>query len=349
MNRTTYGLDIAKSVMQLHWVDPETGEIGRKKLARAKLSDHFARLQPVRVVMEACGGAHHWARVLGALGHQVELLPARQVRAFVRSNKDDAADARAIWLAAQQSDIRRAPIKGVEQQAVLSLHRMRQHWVSVRTATVNAMRGLLYEFGVVLPGGKHAGLKALGAHRAQIDAQVPATVQRLLDGQLAMIEDIEQAVERLEAEIGAVQKQQPKAVLLRKVPGIGVLGATALAATLGDGSSWRSGREFSASLGLVPAHSGTGGKARVGHLSKRGDPYLRTLLIHGARAVIEHVKDKPKWLVQLLARRPHNVAVAALANKMARTAWALVTHGREYKRDWKSAPPKGCTAQAGAA
>jgi transposase len=349
MNRTTYGLDIAKNVMQLHWVEIETGEIGRKKLARAKLSDHFARLQPVRVVMEACGSAHHWARVLGGLGHQVELLPARQVRPFVRSNKDDAADARAIWLAAQQSDIRRVPIRSVEQQAVLSLHRMRQHWVSVRTATVNALRGLLYEFGVVLPGGKQAGLKALGVHRAAIDARVPATMQRLVDGQLATLKNIEQGIERLEAEIGAVQKQQAKAVQLRKVPGIGMLGATALAATLGDGSGWRSGREFSASLGLVPAHSGTGGKTRVGHLSKRGDPYLRTLLIHGARAVIEHAKDKPQWLEQLLARRPHNVAVAALANKMARTAWALVAHGREYQRKWKSTPPTSCTAQAGAA
>jgi transposase len=349
MNRTTYGLDIAKNVMQLHWVEIETGEIGRKKLARAKLSDHFARLQPVRVVMEACGSAHQWARVLGGLGHQVELLPARQVRPFVRSNKDDAADARAIWLAAQQSDIRRVPIKSVEQQAVLALHRMRQHWVSVRTATINALRGLLYEFGVVLPGGKHAGLKALGAYRAQIDARVPAMMQRLVDGQLAALKDIERSIERLEAEIGAVQKQQAKAVQLRRVPGIGVLGATALAATLGDGSGWRSGREFSASLGLVPAHSGTGGKARVGHLSKRGDPYLRTLLIHGARAVIEHAKDKPKWLEQLLARRPHNVAAAALANKMARTAWALVVHGREYQREWKSTPPTGCTAQAAAA
>lgn len=349
MNRTTYGLDIAKNVMQLHWVEIETGEIGRKKLARAKLAQHFAQLQPVRVVMEACGSAHHWARVLGALGHEVQLLPARQVRPFVRSNKDDAADARAIWLAAQQSDIRRAPIKSEEQQATLSLHRMRQHWVNVRTATINAVRGLLYEFGVVLPGGKRAGLKALGEHRAEIDARVPATMQRLVDGQLATIRNIEQAIERLETEIGAVQRQQAKAVQLRKVPGIGVLGATALAATLGNGSGWRSGREFSASLGLVPAHSGTGGKARVGHLSKRGDPYLRTLLIHGARAVIERAKDKPKWLEQLLARRPHNVAVAALANKMARTAWALVAHGREYQREWKSTPPTSCTAQAAAA
>jgi transposase len=349
MNRTTYGLDIAKNVMQLHWVDGDTGEIGRKKLARAKLSDYFARLQPVRVVMEACGSAHHWARVLGGLGHQVELLPARQVRAFVRSNKDDAADARAIWLAAQQSDIRRVPIKNVAQQAVLALHRTRQHWVSVRTATINALRGLLYEFGVVLPGGKSAGLKALGVYRAQIDEKVPASMQRLIDGQLDTLKDIQRRIEQLEAEMGAVQAQLDKAVALRKVPGIGLLGATALAATLGDASGWKSGREFSASLGLVPAHSGTGGKARVGHLSKRGDPYLRTLLIHGARSVITHTKRKPKWLEQLLARRPLNVAVAALANKMARTAWALVAHGREYQREWKNTAPKSCAAQAAAA
>jgi transposase len=349
MNRTTYGLDIAKSVMQLHWVDGETGEIGRKKLARAKLREYFAQLQPVRVVMEACGSAHHWARVLGALGHQVELLPARQVRAFVRSNKDDAADARAIWVAAQQSDIRRVPQKTVDQQAVMALHRTRSHWVSVRTATVNALRGTLYEFGVILPGGKKAGLKALGAHRAEVDAQVPATVQRLTDGQLATLKDIEQRIDELEAEIAAQQKQLPRANALRRVPGIGLLGATALAATLGDGKAWKSGREFSASLGLVPAHSGTGGKARVGHLSKRGDPYLRTLLIHGARSVITHAKHKPKWLEQLLARRPLNVAAVALANKMARTAWALVAHGRDYEREWKSTAPKGCAAQAVAA
>lgn len=349
MDRTTYGLDIAKNVMQLHWVDGESGEIGRKKLARAKLVDHFARLRPVRVVMEACGSAHHWARVLGALGHRVELLPAREVRPFVRSNKDDAADARAIWLAAQQTDIRRVPQKSVEQQAVLALHRTRQHWVSVRTATLNALRGLLYEFGVVLPGGKHAGLKALAAHRAEIDAKVPETMRRLIDGQLATLGDIERRIEQLEAEIGALQKQMDKATTLRQVPGIGLLGATALAATLGDGRGWRSGREFSASLGLVPAHKGTGGKVRIGHLSKHGDPYLRTLLIHGARSVITHAKDKPKWLEQLLARRPLNVAVAALANKMARTAWALVAHGRVYQPEWKSTPPKSCAAQAAAA
>jgi transposase len=190
--------------------------------------------------MEACGSAHRWARVLGALGHQVELLPARQVRPFVRSNKDDAADARAIALA---------------------LHRTRQHWVSVRTATINALRGALYEFGVTLPGGKRVGLKALATHRAEIDAKVPATIQRLIDGQLATLKDIGCRIDKLEAEIGMQLEQLDNAATLREVPGIGLLGATAFAATLGDGKAWKSGREFSASLGLVPAHRGTGASA----------------------------------------------------------------------------------------
>jgi transposase len=332
--------------MQLHWVDGETGEIGRRKLGRAKLGEFFAQLQPARVAMEACGSAHHWARVLGGLGHQVELLPARQVRAFVRSNKDDAADARAIWLAAQQSDIRRAPVKTVEQQAVMSLHRARSHWVSVRTATINMLRSLLYEFGVVLPGGKKAGLKTMSARRAEIDDQLPPLMRRLVDLQLEALKGVERSIDQLEAELAEQQRQGDTARTLREVPGIGVLGATALAATLGDASGWRSGREFAASLGLVPAHSGTGGKTRMGHLSKRGDPYLRTLLIHGARAVIAHAKVMPTWLEQLLRRRPLNVVVVALANKMARTAWALLAHGRAYQPGWKSTPPSGCGARA---
>lgn len=346
MDRTTYGLDIAKNVMQLHWVEAETGEIGRKKLARARLAAYFAQLQPVRIVMEACGSAHHWARVFTGLGHQVELLPAAQVRAFVRGNKDDAADARAIWLAAQQSDIRRVPQKSIEQQAVLSLHRARSHWVSVRTATVNALRGLLYEFGVVLRGGRKAGLEALAEQRAAIDQQLPAVMRNLLDGQLHTLQQLQQRIDELEGQIAALQGQLKGASELDRVPGIGVLGATALAATLGDGKAWRSGREFSASLGLVPAHAGTGGRVRMGHLSKRGDPYLRTLLIHGARSVIEHAKHKPKWLQELLARRPKNVAVVALANKMARTAWAMLAHGQAYQRDWQSVRPGGGAAQA---
>lgn len=345
MNATTYGLDIAKNVMQLHWVEPDSGEIKRKKLTRAKLGEFFAQRLSGRIVMEACGGAHHWARTLGALGHQVELLPARQVRAFVRGNKDDAADARAIWLAAQQSDIRRVPAKSAQQQAIQAAHRVRSHWVSVRTATINALRGLLYEFGVVLPQGKQAGLKALARERAGIDAQLPPLMARLLDAQLQVLGEIEQRVAAIEQELAVVQRELPAARQLRAVPGIGLLGATALAATLGDGSGWRNGREFACSLGLTPRHEGTGGKVRIGGMSKRGDPYVRTLLISGARAVASQAKPAP-WIAQLLARRPVNVVVVALAHKLARTAWALVAHGRGYDAQWRSQPPQRQALQA---
>ena len=346
MNATaTYAVDTAKNVMQVHWVVPGTGEIKRKKLSRAKFSDFFAQLQPARVVMEACGGAHHWGRSLSALGHQVELLPARQVRAFVCGNKDDAADARAIWLAAQQSDIRRVPVKTCEQQAVLSLHRMRTHWISVRTATINALRSLLYEFGVVLPVGKQIALKALAAQRADIDGNLPASMVRLMDAQLLALKEVEHNVKVFEQEIALVQKSQDTAKRLRQVPGLGVLGATALAAVLGDGTGWRNGREFACCLGLTPRHTGTGGKVRMGGLSKRGDPYVRTLLASGARAVLIS-PHPPQWASQLLARRPFNVVVMALAHKLARTAWALVAHGRSYDKQWQSSPPGQALAAA---
>lgn len=337
MNATTYGVDIAKSVMQLHWVDQETGEICRKKMTRSKLTEFFAQRQSSRVAMEACGGAHHWGRTLGALGHQVQLLPARQVRAFVRSNKDDAADARAIWLAAQQSDIRRVPIKSLEQQAVLSLHRVRQHWVDVRRATANMLRGLLYEFGVVLPV-KKAGFKALAEKRPQLDQQLPATMLRLVDAQLLALKDVELKIAQVEAEIDVVQKNNETAKRLRQIPGIGPLGATALAAVLGDGSGWRSGRDFSCCLGLAPQHTGTGGKVIMGGISKRGDPYIRNLLINGARAVVAN-EGIPEWASQMLKRRPFNVVVVALAHKLARTAWALVAHRRSYQSAWLSVAP----------
>lgn len=347
MNATTIAVDIAKSVMQLHWVDP-TGEIKRKKLTRAKFLEFFAQRLPARVVMEACGGAHHWARTLAALGHHVELLPAHQIRAFVRGNKDDAADARAIWLAAHQSDIRRVPVKSCEQQAVLALHRMRSHWITVRTATVNALRGLLYEFGVVLPKGKESGLKTLRDERARIDAELPASMTRLADEQLSALQEIDKHVQFFDAQIAELQKSQPTAKQLRKVPGFGVLGATAFAAVLGDGRAWRNGREFSCCIGLAPRHYGTGGKVRMGGMSKHGDSYLRTLAICGARSVLSS-PNPPAWATQLLARRPFNVVTVALANKMARTAWALVAHGRTYDGQWQSTPPVHAQATAPAA
>jgi transposase len=332
MNVTTFGLDIAKNVMQVHWVDGQTGEVGRRALKRSQLAQFFARQAQCRIVLEACGSGHYWARTLSALGHEVRLIHARHVRPFVRGNKNDAADAQAIWSAAQQPEMRWVPLKSEQQQAVLSLHRVRAQWIKVRTQTVNGLRGLLYEFGVLLPGGRQAGVTSITTSRAEIDAKVPALMHGLIDGQLQMLRQIDKRISAIEGELQGLERQLDSARRVRQIPGVGLLGATALAAVLGeDAKGYRSAREFAACLGLVPCHRGTGGKVVVGRLSKHGDPYLRTLLMHGARAVIFHAKTKSAWLQQLLARRPFNVVVAALANKMARTAWALVAHGREYQ------------------
>lgn len=332
MDVTTYGVDVAKAVMQVYWVDASTGEIGQRTLKRSQLPGFFARRPVGRIVMEACGSAHYWARTLGALGHEVRLVHARHVRPYVRGNKNDATDARAIWSAGHAPQMRWVPVKDEQQQAVLALHRVRSHWVKVRTQVVNALRGLLYEFGVVLPGGRQAGLGAIRAHRAQLDARLPAVLHPLIDGQLQMLGQIEQRTEAIEAQLAALESQLDSARRVRAIPGVGPLGATALAALLAeDAKGYRTGREFAACLGLVPKHSGTGGKVVIGKLSKRGDPYVRTLLIHGARSVITHGRHHVGWVQQMLQRRPFNVVVVALANKMARTAWALVAHGRDYE------------------
>lgn len=346
MNVTTYGLDTAKNVMQLHWVEPTSGEICRKKLSRAKLLEFFAQRAPGRIALEACAGSHHWGRTLGALGHQVELLPAGQVRTFVRANKDDAADARAIWLAAQHADIRRVPLKSCQQQAIQALHRTRSHWVSLRTATINALRGLLYEFGVALPQGKHAGLGMLGEQLGQLQESLPPSVMAMALHQLAAIRQLDEHVKVYEDQLRAVLKGTESARRLEQLPGVGVMGATALAATLGDGKGWRNAREFASSLGLVPRHSGSGGKVSMGGISKRGDPYLRTLLTNGARAVLSSPKGPPPWAHALLLRRPFNVVVMALAHKIARMAWALVAKGRDYDGRWRPSVTQGSATQA---
>lgn len=342
MHPTTIAIDIAKSVFQLHWLSAD-GVIERRKFNRAKLMQFVARLPPSRIVMEACGGAHHLGRQFTAMGHQVELLPAGQVRSFVRGNKDDAADARGIWLAAQHQDIRRVPIKTVQQQGVQALHRMRSHWMSTRTASLNCLRSLLYEFGIVLPKGPAAARKQLAAQREHLEQAVPAPMLRAVQLQLDMLGHCEGAIAALEAELKAVLRQDEAAQRLDAIPGIGLLGATALAAALGDGRAWRSGRQFAACVGLPPSHSGSGGKVQMGRMSKRGDPYLRCLLIAGARSLVLLPK-KSKWLEDLLSRRPVNVVVVALAHKLARQAWALMAHQRQYDGGWVSQRPGAAPA-----
>lgn len=330
---TTYGLDLAKRVFQLYWVEPDTGEAVNRRLSRNSLIKFFSNRPAGTIALEACGSAHWWARKLRSLGHQPKLLHARFIRPFVQNNKTDAADAKAIWTAVQQPEVRTVAVKSEEQQAILALHRMRSNLVKSRTAQVNQLRGLLYEFGVTLRGGRLAGLQQLRERMAELEELLPSILFGELTEQLARIGQLDLGIKRLEQRIAAWCKQDPGCQAVLAVPGIGVLTATALVATIGDASTFKSGREFAAFIGLVPKQRGTGGIVRLGSISKRGDPYLRTLLIHGARALAFTAKNKTPWAESLLARRPTNVAVVGIANKMTRTVWAVLAHNRKYDRD----------------
>lgn len=339
MNVTTYGLDIAKRVFQLYWVEHDSGEIHNRKLGRQELLELFAQREAGLIAMEACGSAHWWRRKLMALGHEVKLIHARFVRPFVQGNKTDAADAKAIWTAVRQPGMRTVAGKTEEQQAMLALHRMRLSLVKFRTMQVNQLRGLLYEFGITLRGGRQAGLAEMKQRMAEMEQTVPGMLLEAVKEQLKRLNDIEADVQDIERRIKDWQKQQEACRKIAEIPGVGTLTATALVATMGEASSFKSGREFAAFVGLVPRQSGTGGKVKLLGISKRGDTYLRTLLIHGARTVMFKAKDKGAWSESLLQRRPTNVAIVAMANKMARTAWAILAHGREYQKGYVSQVP----------
>lgn len=334
MKVTTFGLDLAKQVFQLHWVEAETGEVKRRRLKRDQVANFFAQRSASVVAMEACGSAHYWARTLIGLGHEVRLIAPKFVRPFVRSNKTDAADAQAIWEAVQRPEQRFVAVKSEAQQGVLMLHRMREQRVKMRTMQINQLRGLLYEFGANLPQGRQKGMAQVAQALAQLEGTLPAMVLEALREQRARIEALSRDIERIEAQLLAWKKEDEAVKRLMDIPGVGVLTATAAVATIGEARAFRSGREFAAFLGLVPRQSGTGGKVKLLGISKRGDVYLRKLLIHGARAVLTHSKIRSAWLETLLARRAWNTVVVALANKMARTIWALLAHGRTYDRGY---------------
>lgn len=339
MNATTYGLDVAKRVFQMYWVDAQTGEIVNRRFGRDQLIEFLAQRPAGRVALEAGGSGHWWARKIKALGHEVVLLHAKFIRPFVQTNKTDAADARAIWTAVQQPGMRTVAAKTEDQQATLALHRMRALLVKFRTMQVNQLRGLLYEFGVTFRAGRLAGLAEIRARMAELEHTLPGTLLCSLQRQLKRIDEVQRDIEQLERRIGDWQKQEAACRAIAQVPGIGRLTATALVATMGDVKTFKSGREFASFLGLVPRQSGTGGKIRLGSISKRGDPYLRTLLIHGARSVMYHAKAPTTWQRAIQARRPANVVAVALAHKMARTAWAILAHGRAYQTDYVSPKP----------
>jgi transposase len=333
------GVDTAKRVFQLHSFDTETGEIVDLKLTRAKFLEHFTNRAPCVVAMEACGGTQHWARRLRELGHEPRLLPAKAVRPFVAGNKNDAHDAQAIWTTAQQPSVKTVAIKSEEQQAVLALHRMRQQLVKFRTAQINGLRGLLTEYGEVMPQGRAGMRRCMDEALARVSERLPAMVVDTLREQWVRVARLDEEIGEIERRIGVWHRGNADSKRIAEIPGVGVLTATAAVAAMGDPAAFRSGREFAAWLGLVPRHDGTGGRVRILGISKRGDRYLRTLLIHGARAVLTNAKAPPEWAVRLAAERQSvNVATVALANKTARTIWALLAHDRAYQADFASQP-----------
>lgn len=329
--RPIIGMDIAKSIFQLHTVDPDTGEIERFKLKRARVLEFFANRRVSLVAIEACGGAHHWARELVKLGHLVKLIPAQAVRPFVQRDKTDAKDALGIWVAAAQPHIRAVPVKSEQSQACLGLHSLRGQLMKMRIMQTNALRGLLYEFGIVLPEGHNALLDKLpGALAAAEQAgTVPQVLAAAVLEQLQRVHSLQRDIDLFDKRIAALIKTNQQMQTLQAIPGIGPLTASALVASVADMASFESSRQFAAWVGLTPRQTGTGGKIRQLGLSKRGDVYLRTMLMHGARAVVARATHS-SWLVKLLERRPYNVAVAAVANKLARTAWAVLAKGRAF-------------------
>jgi transposase len=334
-----FGLDIAKHVFQLHTVDMGTGEISNMQLRRAAVVGHFANKVPCLIAIEACGGAHHWARELKKLGHTVRLLHAKAVRPFVAGNKTDATDARAIWLAVQQPGVKFVGVKTTEQQATLTLHRQRELLMKMRTMQTNALRGLLYEFGATFAKGCKALFKEVEQSLDDLADKLPQLVRDSLREQVQRIKALGQDIQAIDKRLALQLKADAQMQRIAQIPGVGVLTATAAIATMGEASAFKSGREFCAWLGLVPKQTGSGGKVRLQNISKRGDTYMRTLLIHGARSVVHHVKDPGAWLQQIKERRPANVVIVAQAAKMARTIWALTAKETDYQRGFKSVRP----------
>lgn len=334
MKITTIGIDLAKNVFQVHGADARGKTVLRKQLRRDQVTTFFANLEPCLIGLEACGSAHHWARQLQALGHTVKLISPQFVKPYVKSNKNDVADAEAICEAVGRPTMRFVPIKTVDQQAVLSLHRARQGFIKARTAQANQIRGLLAEYGLVVPQGISHIRQRVPALIEDATNELPGTFRALIDRLLDHLKRLDQQVDEIEAQIKAWYRSNEACQRLGQVPGIGPLTATAMVATVGDARNFKNGRELAAWLGLVPRQHSSGGKPTLLGISKRGDVYLRTLLIHGARSLAYSLSKKAPpehWLCKLIHRRGANVAVVAQANKTARIVWAMLSHAREFR------------------
>lgn len=341
-SRQVVALDIAKSVFQLHTVDMKTGEVVNRALKRAKVREYFANKAPCLIGIEACGSAHHWARELQALGHKVRLIHAKAVRPFVAGNKTDATDARGIWLAIQQPGTKFVGVKTLEQQGTLILHRQRELLMKMKIMQINSLRGLLYELGVTFARGKQALASEIEAELDKLVAgnDLPRYIADSLHEQSLRVKTLADEIKRIEVRLNERLKANADMKRVLKIPGVGLLTATAVIATMGQADAFKSAREFCAWLGLVPQQRGTGGKVKLLGISKRGDTYLRKLLIHGARAVFHHSKTPGQWLEQIKVRRPTNVVIVAQAAKIARTIWAVTAKQQDYLGGYRSVRPE---------
>ncbi len=342
MEITTIGLDLAKSVFQLHGIDASGSVVLRKKLRRSELIDTFQKLPPCLVGMEACATAHYWAREISALGHQVRLMPPAYVKAYLRRQKNDAADAEAICEAVRRPTMRFVPVKSAERQAVLVLHRSRELLVRQRTMLINAIRGHCAEFGMIVAQGARKADDLIAQVRKADTAMLPDVARATLLLLAGQLDALALAIHALERRLLAWHKQDAASQRLATIPGVGLISATALAASVTDPSAFRSGREFAAFLGLVPRQNSSGGKDRLGRISKMGDGYLRKLLVVGATSVVRRARTHDlaaaPWIRALLERRPARLVTVAMANKTARIVWALLSRGDVYR------PPMTATA-----
>lgn len=332
MHATTIGLDLAKSVFQVHGVDAHGKVVLSKRLRRDAVLAFFANLPPCTVGMEACATAHYWAREITKLGHTVRLMPPQYVKPYVKRHKNDRADAEAICEAVQRPSMRFVPIKTEEQQSTLVLHRVRETLVRQKTQLINALRAHLAEFGIIAPSGAQKVVQLTTRLADDGEDAVPGHAKTVLQMLVDQLRDTARRISDLDDRLREQAKSNETCRRLMTIPGIGPVIATALVATIGDAKSFTSGRHLAAWLGLVPRQTSSGGKDRLGGISKAGDGYLRRMLVHGARAVLRWWRTSSPWLARLLERRPVNVVVVALANKTARIAWAVMTRGETYRR-----------------
>jgi transposase len=334
MNVSTVGLDLAKTVFQVHGIDSTGKVIVRRSLRRRQVMHFFGKLEPCLIGMEACGTSHFWAREIAKLGHEVKLMPAIYVKPYVKRGKTDAGDAEAICEAVTRPTMRFVAIKSPEQQSVLALHRTRALLVRQRTQLVNMIRAQLAEFGIVLAKGIQHALKLVDQLLEGAAPDIPVLANKIVVSLAEQIRELQARIGELEKDLNASSRDNEVVRRLRTIPGIGPITASALAASVTDPHQFTSGRQFAASLGLTPKAGSSGGKERMGRISKMGDRYLRRLLVSGMTSQLQSARRKPEahpWVTGLLASKPNKLVAVAMANKAARIAWVVMTRGEVYR------------------